>query len=167
MIAAAHCGKLKTSAKPREPPIRFPASNPKAVAKRVMTIKPLIIRLAVLLSLKVEIDASAISRLETIPILCDISIKTNKEKPENRIAQSNSYLKLTPATVVVVMVPGPIKALVTIAAGPMSLKRSKKPFLFPVLLLMYNSSYAYNFPTNEQVGFYLLNKKMNTDTFIA
>ena len=39
--------------------------------------------------------------------------------PEKMTAHSSAYWNLTPTSVAVVMVPGPIKALVIIAAGPM------------------------------------------------
>jgi hypothetical protein len=50
--------------------------------------------------------------------------------PENTTAHSNAYPKFTPALVAVVMVPGPINALVITAAGPAALTFSIKVFFF-------------------------------------
>ena len=45
-------------------------------------------------------------------------MRTMRAMPENTTAHSRAYWNLTPTRVAVVMVPGPMNALVIIAAGP-------------------------------------------------
>src|SRR5690625_3225002 len=133
MTAATPVGKPVISASPEVAPIKFPDSNPKAVSPITKAINPMIKTLQPSFPGTRSILASIIFFLPIIAILEAIFITIIRDIPENIMVHNKAYPNSTPAFAVLVIVPGPTKALVITAAGPAALTFSKNVFFLSIL----------------------------------